>query len=225
MAGNVEAQIKPGGLSQRNLVDLLYQIIYSIKGICAKLDGDGGVTAETYESTAYTAIFNGYIEDSRGNVLINRANDGAGTYVCDDRFFYIRPDGISDKDLNECLYQIFDMLETLTEAADADALTDATYEALCYTAKLTAIIENCKGSALGNGTTYYFRPGGMFNEDQLVEILYEIVDAIETLTEQLDDDGTVTDTDYEALWFTATILMRVQNAAGNVVGNTITITP
>src|SRR5574343_259126 len=139
---NYEAQIKPGGLSQRNLVDLLYMIVAAIKGICAKLDDDGGVTATTYESSAYTAIFNGYIEDSRGNVLINRANDGAGTYVCDDRFFYIRPDAISDKDLNECLYQIFDMLETLTEACDTDNLGDSTYEALCYTAKLTVIVEN-----------------------------------------------------------------------------------
>ena len=222
---NYEAQIKPGGLSQRNLVDLLYMIVAAIKGICAKLDDDGGVTATTYESSAFTAIFNGYIEDSRGNSIMNRANDGSGTYVTDERFFIITPMGISDHDLNECLYQIFDMFETLTEALDTDALTDSTYEALCYTALWTWKIENRKGSTLGNGNTYFFRPGGMHNQDQLIDLLYQIVNAIETLTEQLDADGTVTDTNYEALWFTATVTMRVQNSQGNVVGNTITVQP
>lgn len=222
---NYEAQIKPGGLSQRNLVDLLYMIVAAIKGICAKLDDDGGVTATTYESSAFTAIFNGYIEDSRGNSIMNRANDGSGTYVTDERFFIITPMGVSDHDLNECLYQIFDMFETLTEALDTDALTDSTYEALCYTALWTWKIENRKGSTLGNGNTYFFRPGGMHNQDQLIDLLYQIVNAIETLTEQLDADGTVTDTNYEALWFTATVTMRVQNSQGNVVGNTITVQP
>ena len=222
---NYEAQIKPGGLSQRNLVDLLYMIVAAIKGICAKLDDDGGVTATTYESSAFTAIFNGYIEDSRGNSIMNRANDGSGTYVTDERFFIITPMGISDHDLNECLYQIFDMFETLTEALDTDALTDSTYEALCYTALWTWKIENRKGSTLGNGNNYFFRPGGMHNQDQHIDLLYQIVNAIETLTEKLDADGTVTDTNYEALWFTATVTMRVQNSQGNVVGNTITVQP
>jgi hypothetical protein len=65
----------------------------------------------------------------------------------------------------------------------------------------------------------------MHNQDQLIDLLYQIVNAIETLTEQLDADGTVTDTNYEALWFTATVTMRVENSQGNVVGNTITVTP
>ena len=222
---NIEAQIRPDALSQRNLVDLLYDIVAAIKGICAKLDDDGGVTLETYEANCYTAIFNGYIEDSRGNSVMNRANDGSGNYVTDERFFIITPMGISDHDLNECLYQIFDMFETLTEALDTDALTDSTYKALCYTALWTWKIENRKGSTLGNSNNYFFRPGGMHNQDQLIDLLYQIVNAIETLTEQLDADGTVTDTNYEALWFTATVTMRVQNSQGNVVGNTITVTP
>jgi hypothetical protein len=216
---NIEAQIKPGGISQRNLVDLLYMIISSLKGICTKLDDDGGVPLETYEANVYTAIFNGYLEDSRGNKLINRVS------TADDRFCYIRPDGISEKDLLEILYQIFDMFETLTEQLDTDTLTDSTYEALCYTALFTWIVENCKGSQLGNGTVYYFRPGGTFNQLQLIDLLYQVVNATETLTEQLDADGTVTDTDYESLWFTANLTMRVENSQGNVVGNTITITP
>lgn len=219
---NVEAQIKPDGLSQRNLVDLLYMIVAAIQGICAKLDDDATVDDETYEALCYTAIFNGMIEDSRGNQLINSVS------TAPDRFFIITPTGITDQALNEILYQIFDMFETLTEQLDADNITTSTYEANCYTAKFLGIIENCKGSALGNGTTYYFRPGGMFNQDKLVDLLYSIVDAIETLTEQLDTDGATTpptDTDFEALWFTATVTMRVQNSAGNVVGNDITVTP
>ena len=206
-------------MSQRNLVDLLYMIVASIKGTCAKLDDDAGVPMTDYEENVYTAIFNGSIEDSRGNNLINAVSTQP------DRFFIIRPDGITDKDLNECLYQIFDMMETLTEQLDADVLTGSDFEALCYTALLLWNIENARGASLGNGTTYYFRPGGMFNQDQLTDLLYQIVNAIETLTEKLDADGTVTDTDYEALWFTATVTMRVQNSQGNVVGNTITVTP
>jgi hypothetical protein len=65
----------------------------------------------------------------------------------------------------------------------------------------------------------------MHNQDQLIDLLYQIVNAIETLTEQLDADGTVTDTNYEALWFTAKVTMHVQNSQGNVVGNTITVQP
>ena len=222
---NIEAQIKPTGLSQRNLADILYMIVYSIKGICAKLDGDGGVTLTTYEANCYTAIFNGSIEDGRGNSIQNRANDGAGTYVTDDRFFIIKPYGLDNKALLECLFQIFDMLETLTEQLDDDTgVTDTTYEALCYTAKLVWIIENCKGTQIGNGTAYYLRQASV-NQKELVDIICNILDALETMTEQLDADGTVTDTDYEALWFTATILMRVQDSLGLYAGNTITVTP
>ena len=216
---NIEAQIKPSGISQRNLVDLLYMAVKSVQGICQKLDDDGGVPLETYEANVVTAIFNGYIEDSRGNSIMNRVS------TKDERFFQITPTGIGDKELLEFLYQFFDMMETLTEQLDTDALTDSTYEALCYTALYTWIVENVRGDALGNGTVYYFRPGGVFNYDQLVDLLYQIVNSIETLTEQLDADGTVTDTDYEALWFTATVLMRVENSQGNVVGNTITFLP
>ena len=216
---NIEAQIKPNGLSQRNLVDLLFQIIYSLKGIAAKMDDDGGVTLTTYEANAYTAIFNGSITDSKGNMLINAVS------TAPDRFFIITPTGIDDKSLNECLYQIFDMMETLTEQCDTDSLTGSDFESLCYTAYFTYIIENCKGSQLGNGTTYYFRPGGMFNQKELVNLLYNIVYAMSIFTAKLDDDGTVTDTTYESLWYTATILMRVENSQGSVIGNSITITP
>ena len=216
---NIEAQIKPTGMSQRNLVDLLYQVVSSIQGICAKLDDDD-VTDTTYEALCYTAIFNGSIEDSRGNLIINRVS------TKDDRFFIITPTGLDNKALLECLYQVFDMMETLTEQIDADAAppSSVTYEALCYTALYVWIIENCKGDQLGNGTAFYFRNAAE-NRKELVNLLYAIVDSIETLTEKLDTDAVPAGSDYEALWFTATILMRVENSQGNVVGNTITITP
>jgi hypothetical protein len=222
---NIEAQIKPNGVSQRNLVDLLYMIVYSIQGICKKLDLDDNTDA-TYEADVFSAIFNGSIEDGRGNLIQNRAtSDGGTTFPYDDRFFIIKPTGIEDKALLECLYQIFDMMETLTEQVDADDLTTSNYEALIYTAVYLWKIENCKGSQLGNGTTYYFRPGGVFNYDQLVDLLYAIVYSLYLLTAKLDTDAKPAGSNYAALWYTATILMRVENSKGDVVGNTITVTP
>jgi hypothetical protein len=216
---NIEAQIKPGGMNQRSIVNLLYQVVAAIKGICAKLDDDAGVTSTDYEANVYTAIFNGEITDGRGNILRNSVSTKM------DRYISVSPAGLTPAALTELLYQIFDMLETLTEQLDGDGtVTDTTYEANCYTEKILWIIENVKGSVLGNGTTFYIRPGSI-PESILLEVLYNLVDAIETLTEQLDADTGVTDTNYEALWFTATILMRVQNSKGNVVGNDITTTP
>lgn len=219
MAGNVEAQIKPDGLSQRNLVDILYMIVYSIQGICAKLDDDN-VTDTDYEALCYTAIFNGHIEDGRGNSIMNRVA------VSDDRFFIIKPDGLGNKELLECLYQIFSMLATLTAKIDADAAppSSVTYEALCYTAKLPWVIENCKGDQVGNGTAYYLRSASV-DQKELVEILCNILDCIETMVETLDSDALPSGTDYESLWFTATILMRVQDSLGLYSGNDITVTP
>lgn len=216
---NIEAQIKPGGMNQRSIVNLLYQVVAAIKGICAKLDDDAGVTSTDYEANVYTAIFNGEITDGRGNILRNSVSAKM------DRYISVSPAGLTPAALTELLYQIFDMLETLTEQLDGDGtVTDTTYEANCYTAKILWIIENVKGSVLGNGTTFYIRPGSI-PESILLEVLYNLVDAIETLTEQLDADTGVTDTNYEALWFTATILMRVQNSVGTVVGNDLTTTP
>lgn len=208
---NIHPDIRPNGLNQKDEVDLLYQIVSSIKGICAKLDDDGGVPLETYEANVFTAIFNGSITDTKGNLVQN--------FVREKGFYIINPTGMSDAARLECLYQIYDMFETLTEQLDTDVLTDSTYEALCYTALLLHMVTNQNGDTLGNGNAYWFRPGGVTPQDALVDTYYNIVDAIETLTEQLDADGTVTDTDYEALWFTANVLKRVENSQGSVVGN------
>ena len=211
---NIEPQIKPSGMNHRQLVDLLYMIIYSIKGICAKLDDDDN-TDETYEADVYTAIFNGNIEDSRGNSLINHVS------AKDDRFFILTPTGMSEGALLECLYQIFDMMHTLTTQCDSDDLTTSTYHHI-YDDYYLWIVENCKGSQLGNGTVYYFRPGGTFNQDQLVNLLYAIVYSLSLLTAKLDTDDKPDDLDYADLWYTATILMRIENSKGSVVGNSPT---
>ena len=217
---NIEAQIKPTGMSQRNLVDLLYMIVSSIKAVCAQLDADT-IDDITYEALCYTAIFNGSIEDSRGNFIQNRVS------TKDDRFFIITPTGLDNKALLECLYQIFDMMETLTEQIDADDASSGDYEELIYEAYYLWIIENCKGDQLGNGTTFYFRNAAE-NRKELVDLLYAIVASFDVFTAKLDTDavpGGTGATGYKALCFTATFLMRVENSRGSVAGNDITITP
>lgn len=213
---NYEAQIKPSGLSQKNLVDLLCMIISVIKTLCAKLDDDTGVTGTDFEALVYTAIFNGSITDSRGNNFTNLVT------AKEDRFGYILPTGISDKLLNNLLYDLFDMVETLCEKLDADGIAGTDYEALVYTALYNWTVTNQKGDTLGNGTVYNFNPGGSTDQKELVNLLAAIVNSIDVLTKKLDADGTVTDTTYHALCDTAIILMQVQNSVGNVYGNALT---
>lgn len=203
-------------MSQRNEVDLLYMLAAAIKGICAKLDDDGGVPLTTYEENVYTAIFNGHIEDSKGNRLINRV-------AAKDRFFYhISPTGISHAARLTFLYDLFDMVETLTEQLDTDTLQGSNYEALVYTAYYLWKVTNQAGSTLGNGNTYWFNPGGILNMKEYIDCLANAVYSIHVLTDKLDDDTTVTDTNYEALWDTATILMQIEDSKGNIRGNALT---
>lgn len=202
----MDADIKPTGLNQAQEVDLLYQLVASWAGICAKLDADAGVPMTDYVANCITAIFDIDIYDSKGNSSLNGGR------------FIITPTGLTPQARQELLYQMFNCFETMTEQLDADVLGDSDYEANCYTAKFLGIVENQVGNQLGNGTTYYFRNGAA-GQKELVDLYYNIVDATETLTEQLDLDGTVTDTNYEELWFTATVLTTVGNSAGNVVGN------
>jgi hypothetical protein len=188
----------------------------AIKGIATKMDADAGVTLETYLDNAYTAIFNGHIEDSKGNRLINRV-------TAKDRFFYhITPNGIDNASLITWLYDFFDMVETLTEQCDTDSLGDSNYETLVYMAYYVWKVTNQAGSTLGNDNTYWFNPGGVMNNAQLVDLLANAVYSIDVLTKKLDADGTVTDTTYHALWDTATILMQVEDSKGNIRGNALT---
>jgi hypothetical protein len=219
---NIEVQIKPSGLSQRNLVDLLYMIVASIKGICTKLDSDGGVTLETYLANVYTAIFNGSIENSRGDKVVNLVALSAPDRIEQAQFQYVTPIGMTDKALVEFLHQIFDMMETLTEQCDTDNLGDSNYEALCYTALYTWMVTNAKGDTLGNGNEYWFTPQGIKDKKQLIDCLAQIVNSFDVLTKKLDSDGTVTDTTYHALWDTAIFLLKIEDSKGNLYGNALT---
>lgn len=208
----VQRKIRPTGMNQKELVDLLYMILYSIQGICAKLDDDGGVPLTTYEANCFTAIFNCAITTSTGDFISNQVSTKS-------RFFTnVAPYGIKDSALVEILYDILDSLETLTEQLDADTLTGSNFEALCYTALISHKVRNQRGNTVGVGS-YTFNPNGVMNQRQLIDFLYEILNCLETLTEKLDLDGTVTDTNYEALWYTATCTILVENSKGSVLGN------
>lgn len=205
--GNISVNIKPNGFSQADLVDTLYNIIASIKGICAKLDDDGTVTDTTYEALCYTAIFNTVIYNSRGSMTgLN------GLYT-------ITPTGLTNEALIALLYQIFDSWETLLEQLDADGTVNGTnYEALWYTATFLWKVTKGNGSSLGNGTSKYFGPISPPPDNELVDLLYAIVASIYGVCVKLDADSGVADTDYTALWFTAIFLLRIENSAGSTVG-------
>jgi hypothetical protein len=212
---NLEVQIKPSGISKRNLVDCLYAVVSSIKGICAKLDDDGGVPSATYEALCFTAIFNGAIENSRADRVVN-AVSGKG-----DTFFIMSPTGVSNRAIIQTIYQIFVMMETLTEQLDADSLQGTNYEALVYTPHYLWRVLDEAGNSVGVSTDRTVTPMGI-DDNFLVDILYAFVHSIHVLTDKLDDDTTVTDTTYEALWDTANILMQVQDTKGNIAGNALT---
>lgn len=208
---NIHPDIRPGALATKDLVNAMYMITASIAGICAKLDADDTVNDATYLANCYTALYSTIIEDGRGN--------RTGVVADATRAKVVMHNAVDTAALIEWLYQTFNAIETLTEQLDADSgVTGTDYEANCYTALLTHMVTNQTGNTLGNGNTFYFNPGGA-PERELVDCLYNLFNCIETLTEQLDADGGVTDTDYEALWFTAVCLMRIEDSKGNVVGN------
>jgi len=213
---NLEVQIKPSGVSKRNLVDCFYAVVSSIQGICAKLDLDD-VTDTDYEALCFTAIFNGKIENSRGDVVMNAVSGK------EDTFFSMSPTGINQRSIIQTIYQMFLMMETLTEKIDADAAppSSVTYEALVYTAHYLWTIENEVGSTVGVSTTQWIRPGGIDNL-QLVDIIYCFVHSIHVLTAKLDTDAVPSGSNYEALWDTANILMQVEDSKGNIAGNALT---
>lgn len=222
------ADIKPTGLTQTNLIDLLYMIVSSLQGICVKLDADGPGT--THNANCITALFNVVIEDCRGN-YINLAATETSTL---NRTKIISAKGISDDALLELMYSITLCMETLTEQLDAEALTLNTYESAAYTAMFLHMIENQQGNRVGNSggmfdsdgsaSAYCFRPGGVGDQHMLVDWLYNCLNGIYTLvtnqtTTGLDGDATLTDTDYAALWWTANITLTVENSFGNLIGN------
>jgi len=207
---NPNGDIKPGGWLQRDIVNLLAMLTYSLEGLCQKLDSDAGVPLETYEANCYTAIINTIIEDCVGN--------RRGQLRAEHLFYEMSPGGFTHQALLEWMYNYANAIETLTEQLDADVLTDNDYEENVFTEYFTAIITNQDGNSVGNGSSFYIGPGGI-DINVFVDGFYNAVKAWQVLCAQLDDDGTVTDTNYEALWYTATILLRVEDTKGNVIGN------
>ena len=209
----VNADIKPNGVNQRDVVDLLYDLTTSLQGLASKLDADD-VVVSTYLSGAVTAVFNVVITDTKGNT-VNLAGTESSTVA---PLYIISPNGLTNEALLEWMYQWVASLYAMCVLLDGSpvaALT--TYVANVYTAIMTDRIVNRRGETAGSGTDFTFnsvdKDGGQF-----VDWLYDAVNAIETLTEQLDTDG-LGDTDYEALWFTNNIPLTVENSAGNRVGN------
>lgn len=216
---NIFANIKPGGLSQKDLVDALYMAFAALYGICAKLDADATAATTTHLALCWTALINVKIEDSKGNVT----GQGIAESSTIEPTHIITPRGLSDAALNAALYQWHNAWETLCEQLDTDALTLSNYEAYAWTATVLQKFENIKGNTVGNGSAYTFRPKGMGNQKELVECLYSMFNSIKTLTHNsttygLDGDGTVTDTDYEALWYTAACTLLIENGAGSRIG-------
>lgn len=215
------ADIRPTGLSQKNLVDFLYGVVASFAGITAKMDDDTGASLalDTYEANCYTAMFNTIIYDSKGNrtgVAQAESSTITPTQI-------ISPTGCSPAALVDLLYQIFNAMETLTEQMDSEALSG--YETACYTNIFTANVTNTKGNTLGNGTAFYFTPQGPAPTRELVDLLYKMADGWETLCEALDAEGAgVTDDDYESLWFTATYTTLVMNKEGKILGKNLALT-
>jgi hypothetical protein len=206
--------IKPAGVAQQDIVDAMNMAFRSLYGICAKLDADGGVPLETYVANCWTALINVVIEDSKGN----RTGQSIADTSSVEPTHIITPNGLSEAALLAAIYQFTNAWETLTEQLDTDVLTDSTYEALGYTATMLYQVENQKGNILGNGTAFYFRPGMGIPYKELVDMLYDWFKSIDTVAAQLDNDGTVTDVNYEALWYTAVCTLMVENSQASTIG-------
>jgi len=214
MAAKICADIKPTGLRQKDLVDLLYMIVTSFRGIAAKLDADN-VTDTTYLANV-DACMNLIIENSVGDrieVLNTETSDMPP-------MIEVKPIGFDQARFADLLYMLVDAWETMCEQIDADAAppTSTDYEADAFTAIYTFLVENSKGNTLGNGTTFTFRLGA-FPQKEVVETLYKIIDGIETFTEQADTDALPAGTDYESLWYTNNITLTVENGAADRIGN------
>lgn len=224
------AQISPNGVSDKYLIDLMYMLQQSMYGLCLKLDNDATVPLTTYVANCYTALFREQIWDYRGNKTQN-------VTVVD---HIVTPrGGLPAGALIQWVFDYVNALETLAEQLDTDTINSSTYEANAYHACiLPFMIEDKTGTIIGNDNSSggftgvdtggppwlltKLGPIGKPNDRIIADIFYSFVNAWETLCEQLDTDGATTpptDTNYEALWYTATVLMRVENSQGNVLGN------
>ena len=227
---NIHPDIKPDGVSDKYLIDLMYMLQQSLYGLCLKLDNDATVPLTTYVANCYTAIFREKIEDYRGNVT-----QGVTTLE-----HIITPvGGLPAAALCQWLFDYANAFETLAEQLDTDGINSSTYEANCYHACIYPyMFEDKTGTIIGNdnssggfstspdgappGICTKIGPIGKPTDRVLCDLFYDFLNGWETLCEQLDTDGATTpptDTNYEALWYTATVLMRVENSSGSILGN------
>ena len=231
---NIAPQIKPSGVEDKYLIDLMYMLQYSLQVLCQKLDDDASLGLATYEDNCYIALMKVRVTDYRGNMT-------SGEEAVD---FIVTPVGLSPEALIQWIYCWINAFETLVEQLDADNADSSDYEDLCYEAIITpyqfesgrhdqaTILGNDNTSGGFDGSedgapwlTTKIGPVGKPNDRVLADLFYDIVNAWETMCEKLDVDGATTpptDTDYEALCYTATVLMKVENSQGNVLGNTQT---
>lgn len=215
MTNLLKTLIRATGFSKAQELDAWYTLYKALDILLAQLDADAGITATNFEALCFTAICNTTIVNSQGNSI------GAALSTDLPNFRRVSPAGFSDLDRHLMMYNYTNMWETLCEKLDADGdVSDTNYEALCYTATFLHVVKDPKGvTDLGNGVVYYFKPGGPHDRKQLIEWLYNAIYSLELLATKLDSDGGVTDTDYEANSYTAYCTVRVENAAGSVIGN------
>lgn len=217
MTAKIYGDIKPSGIRQRDLTDLIYQLTAALQGLCDKLDADDAAVT-TYASGCFDAVFNCTLEDSQGNRVYNYLAETSAIAP----HFIVSGRGVGPKDLINWLYQWHYCFYLMCVKLDASAgVNDTNFTALCYTAILLDSITDGKGNNIGVGSSaaYIYTPTGVYNELCLLATLYRMCNALDTLAAKLDLDATLTDTDYESLWYTNTILLTVENSSGDRIGN------
>ena len=215
MAAKTVADIKPTGLNQADLVELMYDLMASVDGLCAKLDADGTVNDTDYNSLVYDAAWdNVIVENLKGE------RKGAIASNPGDKGWIISPNGVSDIAMLWYLYGLYYAMSTLCAKLDDDSgVADENYTTLCYTPYCTYQISPNNDSKIGADTTFWFRPGGVTPQKETVDLLYDFIAGWQTLCQKLDNDGGVADTDYEDLWYTPSITITVENSEGQRIGN------
>jgi hypothetical protein len=137
----------------------------------------------------YTALINGH--------FYNLAGSRVGVHVAEKNFYIVNPRGIDDKVRQQAMYDFTNAIETLCEKMDLDGgITLTTYEANGFTAKFLQGVESpATGAILGVKTGFVFRRGAI-PKNEYITWLHNAVDALETITEQLDGDGGITATNF-----------------------------
>jgi hypothetical protein len=184
-------------------------------GAAAQLDLDDNTDA-TFLAT-FDAIHNCIIEDHLGNRYQNVVSESSSIGPP----AIIGPKGVSDAALMDILYQLHFCFYTMLAQADADDWTTSAYVASMWTGKIVHRFINRFGTMTGLGSVYYFRPGGVTDQKQLVEALYNFLYYWIAFLTQTDADAKPAGVTYLSLWGT-TIKVRIENAAGSVIGATST---